>query len=234
MMSDKTYVDTLIKPRDQTSLNDSRIEQAKERGKKRNIESFVRRIIDILIPFFSFFILWIPFLLIALWIKMDSSGPMFYRATRVGQGGKLFGLYKFRSMVVEADKSGPGITTSGDSRITRSGRFLRRTKLDELPQLFNVLLGDMSLVGPRPEDPRYVDLYTPTQRRILESKPGITGAASLKYRNEEDELVGEDWEEIYLNQLMPDKVAIEQNYLLQRTLLTDVTLIYQTVRAMFE
>lgn len=196
-------------------------------------ENPLRRAIDILVPLFSLLILWGPLSIIALWIKLDSSGPILHRASRAGKDGKLFSLYKFRSMVVNADKQGPGITSAGDSRITRSGRFLRRTKLDELPQLFNVLLGDMSLVGARPEDPRYVALYTPTQRSVLNAKPGITSAASLTYRNEEELLSQENWEEIYRHQIMPEKLAIDIEYLSQRTLLTDAKLIIQTIISMF-
>jgi len=135
--------------------------------------------------------------------------------------------------VVDADKQGPGITSAGDSRITKSGKFLRRTKLDELPQLFNVLLGDMSLVGPRPEDPRYVALYTQDQQVVLAAKPGITSAASLTYRNEEELLSQENWEEIYRNQIMPEKLAIDIDYLSNRTLFTDLKLIMQTIGSMF-
>ena len=124
-----------------------------------------------------------------------------------------FRLYKFRRMVSDADKQGPGITATGDSRITRVGRFLRRTKIDELPQLINVLSGDMSLVGPRPEDPRYVTLYTPEQRRVLAVRPGITSAASLAYRHEEQLLAGADWETVYREEVLPAKLAIDLEYL---------------------
>jgi len=193
----------------------------------------LRRAIDILIPLFSLLILGLPLCIIALWIKIDSSGPVLHRALRSGKNGELFELYKFRSMVVDADKEGPGITSAGDSRITKSGKFLRRTKLDELPQLFNVLLGDMSLVGPRPEDPRYVALYTSAQQVVLYAKPGITSAASLTYRNEEELLSQKNWEEIYRNQIMPEKLAIDIDYLSKRTLFTDLRLILQTIGSMF-
>lgn len=169
---------------------------------------------------------------LALWIKFDSSGPVFYRARRVGKDGREFHLYKFRSMVVDADKRGPGITVAGDQRITASGRFLRRTKLDELPQLINVLRGEMSLVGPRPEDPRYVALYTPEQRRILMVRPGITSAASLSYRHEEQMLAGPDWESTYRNEVMPAKLAIDLEYLSRRTWLSDLRLVLRTVYTM--
>lgn len=169
---------------------------------------------------------------IGLWIKIDSTGPVFYRATRVGKDGQPFRLYKFRSMVAGADKRGPGITATGDARVTRAGHFLRRSKLDELPQLINVLKGEMSLVGPRPEDPRYVALYTAEQRHVLVVRPGITSAASLAYRHEEQMLAGEDWETVYREQVLPAKLAIDLDYLARRTLRSDLTLIVRTVAAM--
>ena len=169
------------------------------------------------------------FLAIAVAIKLSSPGPVFYRATRIGKDGVSFRLYKFRSMVVGADKSGPGITTAEDRRITPVGRFLRKTKLDELPQLINVLRGEMSLVGPRPEDPRYVAYYTPDQRQVLRVRPGITSAASLRYRDEAALLTGPDWEKTYIESIMPQKLAIELAYLQQRNLLTDLELIVRTL-----
>jgi lipopolysaccharide/colanic/teichoic acid biosynthesis glycosyltransferase len=169
---------------------------------------------------------------IAVAIKLDDGGPIFYRARRVGYRGQIFRLYKFRTMRVDADRQGPGITASGDTRITRIGRWLRRTKLDELPQLLNVLLGDMSLVGPRPEDQRYVLLYTPEQRQVLNVRPGITSAASLAYRHEEQLLTGPDWEKTYREEVMPAKLSIDLDYLARRTLLSDMVLILRTVGAM--
>ncbi len=169
------------------------------------------------------------FLAIGLAVKLTSAGPAFYKAERVGQGGRLFKLYKFRTMYLDADRRGPGITTRDDPRITRVGRFLRRTKLDELPQLINVLRGEMSLVGPRPEDPRYVALYTPQQRQVLAVRPGITGPASLHYRDEETLLGGEDWETTYVKQILPEKLAKDLAYLWHRTFWTDLALILKTV-----
>jgi lipopolysaccharide/colanic/teichoic acid biosynthesis glycosyltransferase len=171
--------------------------------------------------------------LIALAIRLDSPGPIFYRATRVGLGGRPFTLYKFRSMVVNADKIGPGITSSNDARITCIGRILRRTKLDELPQLFNVLWGDMSLVGPRPEDPRYVALYTPQQRQVLNVPPGITSLASVRYRNEEAILKGENWEMRYVQVVMPSKLTIDLDYVENATLLQDLYILWRTLLALF-
>ncbi|MBM4461200.1 MAG: sugar transferase [Chloroflexi bacterium] len=174
------------------------------------------------------------FLLVAPIIKLDSPGPVFYRAERIGKDGVPFHLYKFRSMVADADRRGPGITAEGDRRVTRVGAFLRRTKLDELPQLINVLKGEMSLVGPRPEDPRYVARYTPEQRQVLAVRPGITSAASLAYRHEEQLLSGEDWETIYRTKVLPDKLATDLAYLEQRTLGSDLKLILRTIAAVFD
>jgi len=192
----------------------------------------ITRIFDILASFIGLLLLSPLFALVALALKLDSAGPVFYRAQRVGRNGVPFRLYKFRSMVVDADKRGPGITATGDARITRVGRFLRRTKIDELPQLINVLKGEMSLVGPRPEDPRYVALYTPEQRRVLAVRPGITSAASLAYRHEEELLVGEDWETFYRTRVLPDKLAIDLAYLQQRSFATDLKLILDTLVAL--
>jgi lipopolysaccharide/colanic/teichoic acid biosynthesis glycosyltransferase len=172
------------------------------------------------------------FVVVAVLIKLEDGGPVFYKAKRVGLNGKLFPLYKFRSMRVDADRMGPGITTSGDPRITRIGAWVRRTKVDELPQLLNVIAGDMSLVGPRPEDPRYVALYTPEQRQILQVRPGITSAASLAYRHEEQMLSGPNWQDTYINEVMPAKLAIDLEYLARRNLLTDLTLVLRTIGAM--
>lgn len=199
-----------------------------------NNDSMLKRLFDATTASLGLIFLSPLLLLIGLAIKWHDGGPIFYRANRVGKDEQLFGLYKFRSMVVNADKQGPGITTNGDNRITSIGRLLRRTKLDELPQLLNVLKGEISLVGPRPEDPRYVALYTPQQRQILRVRPGITSAACLRYRHEEELLEGEDWENTYRSQVMPAKLAIDLAYLEQRTFWTDLDLITRTVLAMFK
>jgi lipopolysaccharide/colanic/teichoic acid biosynthesis glycosyltransferase len=192
------------------------------------------RAIDILAVFIGLLLLFALFIAVAIAIKLDSPGPVFYRARRIGKDGVPFRLFKFRSMIVNAERQGPGITAAGDTRITRVGRFLRRTKLDELPQLINVLKGEMSLVGPRPEDPRYVTLYTPEQRRVLAVRPGITSAASLTYRHEEQALSGDDWETVYRTKVLPDKLAIDLVYLERRTLGSDLKLIFRTIAAVFD
>src|SRR5262249_41340438 len=149
-----------------------------------------------------------------------------YRGERVGRDGRLFRLYKFRSMRV--GEAGPAITRAADARVTRVGALLRRTKLDELPQLLNVLAGHMSLVGPRPEAPRYVAMYSAEQRRILSARPGITSPASLLYRGEEAQLVGDDWERLYVEEIMPAKLRIDLEYLDRRTLGSDLGVIIAT------
>jgi len=199
----------------------------------RIVDRMATRFVDISGAILGLVLLSPLLLFCGLWVKLDSPGPIFYRATRVGQRGRLFRLYKFRTMVVGADRLGPGITVSADSRVTRSGRVLRKTKLDELPQLLNVLRGEMSLVGPRPEDPRYLDEYTPAQRRILEFRPGLTSAASLAYRNEEELLSGPNSDQIYRQQVLPTKLAADLAYFDRRTVFTDLALIFRTVAAVF-
>ena len=155
-----------------------------------------------------------PFLLlIALLVKLEDRGPVFYRQVRVGRGGASFRIWKFRTMVVDADRAGRAITVGADPRITRAGAWLRRWKLDELPQLLNVLTGEMGLVGPRPEVPRYVALYTEDQRRVLALRPGITDLASIAYRDESEQLAGQaDPEAHYIGVVMPDKIRINLAY----------------------
>jgi len=191
------------------------------------------RFVDLLASALGLIILSPLFLTVSLLIKITSSGPVFYWGSRVGKGGKPFRLYKFRTMIADADKQGPGITAAGDSRITWIGRWLRDYKIDEIPQLINVLKGDMSLVGPRPEDPRYIAQYTPDQRQLLNVRPGITSAASLAYRNEEQILSGQDWETVYRTKILPAKLAIDLDYLSGRTFGSDLILILRTIAAMF-
>ncbi|MDE6463171.1 MAG: sugar transferase [Muribaculaceae bacterium] len=171
------------------------------------------------------------FLVLAVWIKADSRGPVFYRQTRVGRHNRDFRLFKFRSMRPDSDKLGL-ITVGGrDPRVTRSGFYIRKYKLDEFPQLINVFVGDMSLVGPRPEVRRYVDMYTPEQMRVLDVRPGITSLASIRYRNENDILAAaSDPERAYIEQVMPDKLAIDLEYVERASLATDIALIFRTFK----
>ena len=172
------------------------------------------------------------FLILAIWIKIDSDGPVFYRQVRVGKGNKDFRIYKFRTMRPDADKIGGLITIGGrDPRVTRSGYYIRKYKLDEFPQLINVLKGEMSLVGPRPEVRKYVDLYTPRQLHVLDVRPGITSLASIRYRNENDILAAaEDPDKAYIEQIMPDKLVIDLEYVSKANLVNDIKLIFSTLR----
>lgn len=192
----------------------------------------LKRTFDVVASAIGLVVLSPVLLTLALLVKLSSPGPVFYRAVRVGRFGVPFRLFKFRSMVVNADQIGPAVTGAGDPRVTPVGRFLRRTKLDELPQLINVLRGEMSLVGPRPEDPRYVAIYTDEQRKILNVRPGITSLASVRYRNEEAVLAGADWEQHYIEHVLPDKLAVDLEYARSATLWTDVRVIFGTLRSL--
>jgi lipopolysaccharide/colanic/teichoic acid biosynthesis glycosyltransferase len=166
--------------------------------------------------------------LIGLLTKASSRGPVLFRAERVGKDGRRFHLLKFRTMR-PGSEAGPALTRAGDSRITRAGRFLRRYRLDELPQFWNVVRGEMSLVGPRPEDPRYVARYTPEQRQVLRVRPGMTGAAALEHLDEHSLLTGPDWEERYVRDILPEKLRIELDYLSRRSFTSDLRLLGRTV-----
>ena len=199
---------------------------------RRRPQLIAKRAMDIAISAAALCVLWPVFLLIALAIVIDDPGPVFYRQVRVGRGGRPFRIFKFRTMVVDADKKGLSITVGRDSRITRVGAFLRKTKLDELAQLLNVLCGQMSFVGPRPEVPRYVELYTPYQRQVLLVRPGITDYASIAYRNENDLLAGaDDPEKMYIETIMPDKIELNMKYLREISPLADLRLMLSTVAA---
>ncbi len=169
-------------------------------------------------------------LLICLCVKLADGGPVFYRQVRVGRWGRPFRIWKFRSMVVGAERMGCPLTQGEDPRVTRIGRLLRKTKLDELPQLWNVLAGEMSFVGPRPEVPRYVDRYTPEQRQVLNCKPGITDLASLLFRNEEALLRGApDIEEFYVRYCLPKKIELNRRYMERAGVLADLWIILRTL-----
>ena len=199
---------------------------------KRKLQLVLKRVMDIVISGGALLVIWPVLLLIALAIKIDDPGPVFYRQVRVGKDGKEFRIYKFRTMVVDADKKGLAITVGRDNRITRMGALLRKTKLDELAQLINVFTGEMSFVGPRPEVPKYVNLYTPYQRQVLLVRPGITDYASIAYRNENDLLEGaEDPERMYIEKIMPDKIELNMKYLREISPIADIRLILSTIVA---
>ncbi|RLT34328.1 MAG: sugar transferase [Chloroflexi bacterium] len=187
-----------------------------------------KRAFDILCALLGLLLLAPVFVIVALWIRLTSPGPVFYCPTRIGRNGRPFRLYKFRTMRQDADRTGPGITRAADDRITRVGRLLRRSKLDEFPQLLNVLQGAMSLVGPRPEDPRYVVHYSPDERIVLAVRPGMTSLASIRYRNEELLLQGERWEETYINRVMRDKLRVDRRYVENWSLGLDLQILFYT------
>lgn len=189
----------------------------------------LKRLFDIVASGCGLLVLSPLFIVLAIWIKLDSKGPVFYRQVRVGRNNRDFKLFKFRSMRVGADKQGL-ITVGGhDPRITRSGYFIRKYKLDEFPQLINVFIDDMSLVGPRPEVRKYVDMYTPEQMRVLSVRPGITDLASIRYRNENELLEqAENPDEYYEQVIMQDKLRINLEYVDNHSFWSDIKLIFMT------
>ena len=191
----------------------------------------MKRLFDIVASGCGLLVLSPVLLFVAIWIKLDSPGPVFYRQVRVGYRNKDFRIFKFRSMRIGADK-GSLVTIGGrDPRITRSGYFIRKYKLDELPQLINVFMGDMSLVGPRPEVRHYVDYWTPEQMHVLDVRPGITDPASIKFRNE-NELMGqaENPEEYYIQVIMQEKIKLYLEYVQNASFWYDLKLIFQTFK----
>lgn len=189
-----------------------------------------KRVMDVACAGIGLILLSPLLLIISLAVWLADRGPVLYRQERVGRGGVPFTMLKFRSMVPDADRLGRLVTVGGDSRVTPVGQWLRRLKLDELPQLINVLRGDMSLVGPRPEVSRFTDLYTRDQRRVLELVPGITDPASIKYRDEEAVLASyDDPDQAYIEIIMPDKIAINLNYAERATVWSDLAVVLRTL-----
>ena len=189
----------------------------------------MKRLLDIFASGFGLLFQSPLFLAIAIWIKLDSAGPVFYRQVRVGRNNKDFRIFKFRSMRVGADK-GSLVTIGGrDPRVTRSGYYIRKFKLDELPQLINVFLGDMSLVGPRPEVRHYVNYWTPEQMHVLDVRPGITDPASIKFRNENELMEkAEDPEKYYIEVIMQEKIRLYLEYVQNASFWYDIKLIFLT------
>lgn len=189
-----------------------------------------KRIFDLIFSLFGLIVLSPLFIVVAIIIKLTSEGPIFFMQKRIGQYEKPFYIYKFRTMVVNAESLGKQITVGNDNRITTVGKFLRKYKLDELPQLINVFLGEMSFVGPRPEVQKYVDLYTEEQKEIFNVKPGITDYASIEYSNEND-ILGEveDPENYYINTIMPSKIKLNKKYIQNNSLFIDIKIIIKTI-----
>jgi lipopolysaccharide/colanic/teichoic acid biosynthesis glycosyltransferase len=195
----------------------------------------MKRFLDIV---FSLLVLAVglPFgLVIALLIVLDSKGSVIYRQSRVGRNNVDFWLYKFRTMCVAADRGSLITVGADDARITRVGAFLRKFKIDEFPQFLNILKGEMSIVGPRPEVRKYVDLYTPEQMRVLSVRPGLTDYASIRYVNENELLAtSADPEQTYIQEIMPDKLNLSLKYIDEKSLLTDAKIVLQTIVAIFK
>lgn len=190
----------------------------------------MKRLFDVVCSFFGLLVLSPLFVFLSLWVGLGSKGGVFYKQKRVGRFNKDFTLYKFRSMRVGADKKGLLTIGGKDSRVTKAGFFIRKYKLDELPQLLNVLKGDMSFVGPRPEVRKYVDMYTERQLKVLDVRPGITDLASIKYRNENDLLAAVDNpEQYYIDVVMQDKLALNLQYIETRSFFGDIKLIFRTI-----
>jgi lipopolysaccharide/colanic/teichoic acid biosynthesis glycosyltransferase len=193
------------------------------------IYEFLKRLLDIFFSFLSCLFLAPAFLVIAYFVKKEDRDTVFYKGVRVGKNGRIFKMLKFRTMVVNADKIGGSSTADDDPRLTTIGKFLRKYKLDELPQLFNVLKGDMSFVGPRPEVPFYVDMFTDEEKAILSVKPGITDWASLWNSDEGALLAGSvDPEKDYMEKIRPEKVRLQLRYIRERSFWVDMEILFRT------
>ena len=195
----------------------------------------MKRLFDFVVSLLGLIVLSPLFLVIAVAIKRDSPGPVFFRQVRVGKDGRTFRIHKFRSMTVSTAGNSKEITVGGDARITRTGAWIRHWKLDELPQLIDVLAGSMSVVGPRPEVPRYVALYPDTQQRVVLSvKPGITDLASIQFRHENELLArASDPEQAYREQILPEKLRLQSEYVRTRSFIGDMKILVATFAAVF-
>lgn len=196
----------------------------------------LKRFFDIIMALFGLILFSPLFLFLAIAIPLESRGPVFYRGVRVGRGGKPFRIYKFRSMVADAERLGASSTHEQDSRVTRCGRMVRRFKLDEIAQLLNVIKGDMSLVGPRPEVQKFVDLYTEEEKIILSVCPGITDWASIKFHNEGEIIAASgmaDADEAYAKLIRPEKLRLQMKYVREHTILIDLTILTCTIITIF-
>ena len=191
----------------------------------------IKRLFDIFFSFAGLIILSPLFLIIAVFIKLDSKGPVFFRHERVGRNFKDFKLYKFRTMSADAVNKALQITVCGDKRVTKIGKFLRKYKIDELPQLINVLKGEMSFVGPRPEVRKYVELFKQDYKKLLKIRPGITDPASIKYSDEERVLAfSNNWEEDYIKKILPEKIKLASQYVdKHNNIIVDLHLIFKTI-----
>jgi lipopolysaccharide/colanic/teichoic acid biosynthesis glycosyltransferase len=194
-----------------------------------------KRLLDLLLASTGLLVALPLFVVVGIAIKAADRGPVFFRQTRLGRWGRPFRIWKFRTMRVNAEALGPSVTKSGDPRVTPIGRFLRKWKLDELPQLINVLFGEMSFVGPRPEVPKYVALYSPEQRQVLDLRPGITDVASLEFRHEEALLAkAADPEEYYRTVCIPKKIELNLRHAKESSVGADLRVILRTIAVLFQ
>ena len=196
----------------------------------------IKRIFDMVVALFGLIVFSPIFLFLTIAISLESRGPVFYRGVRVGRGGKPFRIYKFRSMVADAEQLGASSTHEQDSRVTRCGRMVRRFKLDEIAQLLNVIKGDMSLVGPRPEVQRFVDLYTEDEKIILSVRPGITDWSSIKFHNEGEIIAASgiaDADEAYAKLIRPEKLRLQMKYVREHTIMIDIKILACTIITVF-
>jgi lipopolysaccharide/colanic/teichoic acid biosynthesis glycosyltransferase len=194
----------------------------------------MKRLFDLIVSAVGLVLMGIPFLVVMILVKLDSQGPVIFRQTRIGKGMKPFAILKFRTMTVETENQGQLTVGAKDSRVTRIGYSLRKFKLDELPQLWNVLLGEMSLVGPRPEVPKFVAYYTEQQKTVFQVRPGITDEASIVFRNESELLAqAENPEVFYIKEILPQKLNIGVNYVERHTFAGDFKIIFRTLISLF-
>ncbi len=197
---------------------------------RKKYSLIAKRAFDIIASTLGLIVLAIPMIIISIIIKIDSKGEVLFKQTRVGKNGENFKIFKFRTMVKDAQSMGRSITVGQDARITRVGSFLRKAKLDELPQLLNVFIGSMSLVGPRPEVPKYVEMYNDEQRKVLAVRPGITDLASIEYRDESKVLAeAEDPDKTYIEEIMPHKLNLNLEYISKMGFFYDIGLIFRTI-----
>ena len=195
----------------------------------------MKRMLDIVVSLIGLICFFPLLLVVTVLIKLDSTGPVFFRQERIGMRFRPFQILKFRTMVQDSSSRGQSITVGDDPRITRVGWFLRKTKIDELPQLINVLRGEMALVGPRPELPRYVELFRQEYEEILKMRPGITDLASIKYRDEAALLArSKNPEEEYVTHVLPDKINLGKEYIKRSSVLFDLTLMFKTFLRLFD
>ena len=200
--------------------------------KKHVIELYLKRIFDVIAALILLIILSPIMVIVAIWIKLDSPGPAFFRQTRITQYGKEFRIYKFRTMINNADKMGLNVTVINDSRITKVGSFIRKYRIDEFPQLFNVLMGDMSFVGTRPESVRYVKCYSPEYYATLLLPAGITSEASIRYKDEEKLLnISRDVDSIYVEKVLPNKMKWNLKSIMHYSIIDEVSVLIRTIFA---